>query len=154
MLLNLVRRRGARRECGTETGRKDAPDENRIDDVILAEYHHGVTPRERGTTEVWGVQLVSESMSEGEGSVSNVGFGELLACWSVNVDDLSRCAQPAVEHVREDGLFGDWDGRPVGGVNDHGLDGGWASGWLRREGETWLSVPSKGRFEVPHGDRY
>ena len=117
--LELVRGRGARRESSAETSSKDTPHENWIENVVLAEHHYGVSTREQGTTEVCGVQLIPESMCERESSVFDVGLSETPACWSVDVDDLLRCAVLAVEYVREDGFFGDWNGRPGRGVDDH-----------------------------------
>lgn len=78
----------------------------------MAEYHHCVTPRERGTTEVWCVQLVPESMGERESGVFDFGLGEAPASWSVYVDDFLGCTQLAIEYVGEDGFLNDWNGGP------------------------------------------
>jgi hypothetical protein len=57
-----------------------------------------------------------------------IGFGEPLACWPVNVEDLFRGAMLVIECVGEDGFFSDWDGRPGRSVNHHSLDSGWTGG--------------------------
>ena len=61
--------------CGAETGSEYTPHENGVENAVLAEYHHGVTPREQGTAKVRGAQLVPESMGERERGVFDICFG-------------------------------------------------------------------------------